>query len=97
MLILKKAWHCTNLLVSIAVLTTFTLFFNEGSFAQSSRKIKTIIIDPGHGGEDNGARGEYEGTLGSKEKKYQSCYLNEIGGGIKKSHAGRKYYSFQNY
>ena len=32
------------------------------------RKIKTIIIDPGHGGEDHGAHGEYEGTLGSQEK-----------------------------
>lgn len=35
---------------------------------QAPRKIKTIIIDPGHGGQDNGARGEYEGTLGSLEK-----------------------------
>lgn len=36
--------------------------------AQSTKKIKTIIIDPGHGGADDGAHGEYEGTLGSKEK-----------------------------
>jgi len=36
--------------------------------AQSPRKIKTIIIDPGHGGSDPGAHGEYEGTLGSIEK-----------------------------
>ncbi len=36
--------------------------------AQSGKKIKTIIIDPGHGGSDDGAHGEYEGTLGSKEK-----------------------------
>lgn len=33
-----------------------------------TKKIKTIIIDPGHGGSDDGAHGEYEGTLGSKEK-----------------------------
>ncbi|MDQ6762925.1 MAG: N-acetylmuramoyl-L-alanine amidase [Bacteroidota bacterium] len=32
------------------------------------KKIKTIIVDPGHGGADAGARGEYEGTLGSLEK-----------------------------
>lgn len=32
------------------------------------KKIKTIIVDPGHGGSDAGARGEYEGTLGSLEK-----------------------------
>ena len=36
--------------------------------AQTAKKIKTIIIDPGHGGSDPGARGEYEGTLGSIEK-----------------------------
>lgn len=36
--------------------------------AQTAKKIKTIIIDPGHGGSDQGAHGEYEGTLGSKEK-----------------------------
>ncbi len=44
------------------------LFFNTPGFSQAPRKIKTIIIDPGHGGQDNGARGEYEGTLGSLEK-----------------------------
>lgn len=42
--------------------------FNAGAFCQGSRKIKTIIIDPGHGGQDRGAYGEYEGTLGSQEK-----------------------------
>jgi N-acetylmuramoyl-L-alanine amidase len=42
--------------------------FTAGAFCQGPRKIKTIIIDPGHGGEDHGAHGEYEGTLGSLEK-----------------------------
>ncbi len=51
----------------------FLFFFSMILFwhtaeAQSVKKIKTIIIDPGHGGSDNGAVGEYEGTLGSKEK-----------------------------
>ena len=32
------------------------------------KKIKTIIVDAGHGGNEPGARGEYEGTLGSYEK-----------------------------
>jgi N-acetylmuramoyl-L-alanine amidase len=41
---------------------------NVKSYSQVPKKIKTIIIDPGHGGSDNGARGEYEGTLGSREK-----------------------------
>ena len=36
--------------------------------AQSSKKIKTIIVDAGHGGTDDGAHSEYEGSLNSKEK-----------------------------
>ena len=36
--------------------------------AQSGKKIRTIIVDAGHGGSDNGAVGEYENTLNSKEK-----------------------------
>lgn len=44
------------------------LLFSLTNEAQVPKKIKTIIVDPGHGGEDNGAKGEYEGTLGSKEK-----------------------------
>ena len=47
---------------------SFLLVFNANSFSQGPRKIKTIIIDPGHGGTDHGAKGEYEGTLGSLEK-----------------------------
>lgn len=43
-------------------------FFQVKTYSQVPRKIKTIIIDPGHGGEDHGAHGEYEGTLGSLEK-----------------------------
>ena len=35
---------------------------------QTPKKIRTIIVDAGHGGSDNGAHGEYEGTLGSLEK-----------------------------
>ena len=43
-------------------------FFNAVVYSQAPRKIKTIIIDPGHGGQDAGGKGEYEGTLGSLEK-----------------------------
>jgi N-acetylmuramoyl-L-alanine amidase len=49
------------------VLSSLVLFCSVVA-AQVPKKIKTIIIDPGHGGTDNGAHGEYEGTLGSKEK-----------------------------
>ncbi|MEO8961112.1 MAG: N-acetylmuramoyl-L-alanine amidase [Ginsengibacter sp.] len=68
MFVLKKTWYSAKSIGCILFLTSFMLLFSEGGFSQSSRKIKTIIIDPGHGGEDNGANGEYEGTLGSKEK-----------------------------
>ncbi|MEO9003959.1 MAG: N-acetylmuramoyl-L-alanine amidase [Ginsengibacter sp.] len=68
MFVLKKTWYSAKLIGCVLFLTSFVLLFSEGGFSQSSKKIKTIIIDPGHGGEDNGASGEYEGTLGSKEK-----------------------------
>jgi N-acetylmuramoyl-L-alanine amidase len=38
------------------------------TMAQNGKKIKTIIIDPGHGGSDPGAYSEYEGSLGTHEK-----------------------------
>ncbi|HMG81692.1 MAG TPA: N-acetylmuramoyl-L-alanine amidase [Ferruginibacter sp.] len=36
--------------------------------AQAQKKIRTIIVDAGHGGKDGGAHGGYEGGLGSWEK-----------------------------
>lgn len=42
--------------------------FPGTAFSQGTKKIKTIIIDPGHGGKYTGAVGEYEGSLHSKEK-----------------------------
>lgn len=38
------------------------------SIAQTPKKIKTIIVDAGHGGKDFGAHGGYEGGLNSYEK-----------------------------
>lgn len=37
-------------------------------FAQQPKKIKTIIVDAGHGGDDYGAVAEYDNSLGSYEK-----------------------------
>ncbi|MGN6267260.1 MAG: N-acetylmuramoyl-L-alanine amidase family protein [Ginsengibacter sp.] len=64
----SKKSRLFSLFRMVFFLLTFVLIFNGNSYSQAPRKIKTIIIDPGHGGQDHGAKGEYEGTLGSYEK-----------------------------
>jgi len=44
------------------------IFISPAAVAQTSKKIKTIIVDAGHGGKDFGAHGGYEGGLNSNEK-----------------------------
>ncbi len=44
------------------------LCFSTTVFAQVPKLLKTIIVDAGHGGEDVGATGQYEGSLRSREK-----------------------------
>jgi N-acetylmuramoyl-L-alanine amidase len=69
MLVLKTFRRSFFVIRSIFLLVSMMFFFTAGVFSQTPKKtIKTIIIDPGHGGSDHGAIGEYEGTLGSKEK-----------------------------
>lgn len=53
--------------LSIFFAASTLLIFNEAN-AQISTKIKTIIVDAGHGGSDAGAVGQYENSLRSKEK-----------------------------
>ena len=52
----------------LTLLVLSSLILTSVCFGQSTKKINTIIIDPGHGGSDRGAIGEYEGALGLKEK-----------------------------
>lgn len=52
----------------ITVLTVFQILYVFPSFAQVPKKLKTIIVDAGHGGHDGGASGQYENSLRSKEK-----------------------------
>lgn len=52
----------------VFILVLVVAFLPETGFSQAPKKIKTIIIDPGHGGKYTGAVGEYEGSLHSKEK-----------------------------
>jgi N-acetylmuramoyl-L-alanine amidase len=42
--------------------------FTSSVFAQTPKKLKTIIVDAGHGGTDYGAVGQYENSLRSNEK-----------------------------
>ena len=65
---LQKDRLFSTLIKTVFFFIPLIFLFNAAAFSQAPRKIKTIIIDPGHGGEDHGAHGEYEGTLGSLEK-----------------------------
>jgi N-acetylmuramoyl-L-alanine amidase len=55
---------------------------------QTPKKIRTIIIDAGHGGSDNGAHGEYEGTLGSLEKNITLAISLKLVAELKKQFQG---------
>ena len=52
--------------------------------AQVPKKIRTIIVDAGHGGHDIGSHGEYEGTLGSQEKNITLAISNKLVAELKK-------------
>lgn len=54
-----------RLLLSGIILCTIFPLKNQ---AQTTKKLKTIVVDAGHGGSDAGACGQYEGSLRSKEK-----------------------------
>ena len=65
---LQKDRLFSTLIKTVFFFIPLIFLINAAAFSQAPHKIKTIIIDPGHGGEDHGAHGEYEGTLGSQEK-----------------------------
>lgn len=55
-------------LIAVSVVLIPVMLLCSISSAQSAKKIKTIIVDAGHGGTDYGATGDYENSLGSMEK-----------------------------
>jgi len=71
----------------------FLLFFSMmllclTAGAQAGKKIKTIIVDAGHGGSDYGAQGEYEGSLNSKEKNITLAIAIKLVAELKKQMPG---------
>ncbi len=59
------------LMYKVRVLFLFAashLLILKTPYAQTPKKIKTIIVDAGHGGNEPGATGQYENSLRSKEK-----------------------------
>ncbi len=47
---------------------TGSCFFLQQTAVAQTKKLKTIIVDAGHGGTDAGAVAQYENSLGTKEK-----------------------------
>lgn len=55
-------------ITNFLLVSFFFSFLALSANAQSPKRIKTIIIDPGHGGNQTGAHADYEGSLGTYEK-----------------------------
>src|SRR4051812_41388702 len=57
-----------NKIIFFSLLAVFQISTALPSFGQTPKKLKTIIVDAGHGGTDPGSVGTYENSLRSKEK-----------------------------
>ncbi|MEO8853543.1 MAG: N-acetylmuramoyl-L-alanine amidase [Ginsengibacter sp.] len=79
----KRILIFTRLLPAFLILSL--IFFSNNGFSQAPRKIRTIIIDPGHGGTDHGAHGDYEGSLGSMEKNITLAISMKLVDDLKKA------------
>ncbi|MCP9752461.1 N-acetylmuramoyl-L-alanine amidase [Ferruginibacter sp. HRS2-29] len=70
----------------LIVLSLFSFFITSHhlSFAQTTKKLKTIVVDAGHGGTDVGATGQYENSLRSKEKDVTLAISKKLVAELKK-------------
>lgn len=69
----------------LSLLLTLFLFGKlPVSISQAPKKLKTIIVDAGHGGADHGATGQYENSLRSKEKDVTLDISNRLVAELKK-------------
>ena len=57
---------------------------SPAAFSQQVKKLKTIIVDAGHGGNDVGAVGQYENSLRSKEKDVTLAISKKLVAELKK-------------
>ncbi len=71
-----------NFLFLVGITFSATLITQPG-FSQS-KKLKTIIVDAGHGGSDPGAVGQYEGSLRAREKDITLAISTKLVAELKK-------------
>jgi N-acetylmuramoyl-L-alanine amidase len=77
---LQRKYRCKIHLLLLLLLP----FISTKTYSQQPKKIKTIIVDAGHGGADAGAHGEYEGSLRSQEKNITLAISNKLVAELKK-------------
>jgi N-acetylmuramoyl-L-alanine amidase len=68
----------------VILLSAFTLGAFTNQSAAQGKKLKTIVVDAGHGGKDSGAQGDYENSLGSKEKDVTLAISKKLVAELKK-------------
>src|SRR3954465_8642521 len=52
--------------------------------AQAPKKIRTIIVDAGHGGNEPGAHADNEGSMGTYEKNVTLAISNKLGAELRR-------------
>ncbi|MEJ7821815.1 MAG: N-acetylmuramoyl-L-alanine amidase, partial [Chitinophagaceae bacterium] len=75
-----KIKECSIALFAALVLSIFCL----NSLAQAPKKIRTIIVDAGHGGIATGAHATNEGSMGTLEKNITLAISNKLVGELRK-------------